>query len=82
MIFGSVLEKCVIIEKFINLCYNNIVSTSSQIRLQMVRGNAGGIVLSGMYAFVCGTYSPIYSSYTYTVTIVLGRECVCRCVPV
>lgn len=56
------------------MCYTVDVGTSSQIRLRMVRGNAGGIVLSGMDAFVCGTYSPIYSSYAYTITPVLGRE--------
>ena len=44
---------------------------SSQIRLRMVRGNAGGIVSSDMDAFVCGTYSPIYSSYAYNTTLVI-----------
>ncbi len=65
---------CIYVELYLILWYNVNVSTSSQIRLRMVRGNAGGIVLSGMDAFVCGTYSPIYTSYTYTITPVLGRE--------
>lgn len=38
--------------------YNVIVSMSSQIRLQMVHRNVGGIVSSDMDDFVCGTCLP------------------------
>ena len=38
--------------------YNGYVSTSSQIRLRMVRSIADGIVSFDMDAFVCGTCLP------------------------
>ena len=45
--------------------YNVNVSTSSQIGLQMVHRNVGGIVSSDMDDFVCGTCLPPSDRYAF-----------------
>ena len=56
----------VYVEKFIILCYTVNVSTCSQIRLRMVRGNAGGIVLHE-HGCICLRHTlPRYTRHTYT----------------
>ena len=56
------------IAKFYLKRYNVKVSTSSQIRLQMVHRNVGGIVSSDMDDFVCGTCLPPSDSICIYIT--------------
>ena len=53
------------VEYFTIQCYDIHVGTSSQIRLRVVRGNAGGIASTDMDAFYYGTYSR-YTRHTPT----------------
>lgn len=71
------------IAKFYLKRYNVKVSTSSQIRLQMVHRNMGGIVSSDMDDFVCGTCLPPSDSICIYITHpTFGRDMSCKCVSV